>query len=115
MAVQPPNGQRLADGVHLWSQFYGPLCGGDLASTEVRARGMHAERHRLVNPVENQRNCGHAACSRSLITCERLSGSSPVRPDKMSFQRAGERGAQRPVLMRNTAAGRQWVLALLQR
>jgi hypothetical protein len=28
------------------------LSGGVLASTEVRARGMHAERHRLVNPVE---------------------------------------------------------------
>ena len=48
---------------------FGPATpiGGVLASTEVRARGMHAERLRLVNPVENQRNCGHAACSRGLI------------------------------------------------
>jgi hypothetical protein len=26
--------------------------GGDTASTGVRTRGMHAEHHRLVNPVE---------------------------------------------------------------
>src|SRR5262245_16394810 len=47
------------------------LVGGVLASTGVRARGMHAEGHHLVNPVENQRNCGHAACSRGLINRER--------------------------------------------
>jgi len=27
--------------------------GGDTASTGVKTRGMHAERHRLVNPVEH--------------------------------------------------------------
>ena len=30
------------------------LHGGDTASTGVENRGMHAERHRLVNPVENK-------------------------------------------------------------
>src|SRR5581483_11484185 len=29
------------------------IYGGDSASTGVRNRGMHAERHRLVNPVEH--------------------------------------------------------------
>jgi hypothetical protein len=29
------------------------LYGGDTASTGVKTRGMHAERHRLVNPVEH--------------------------------------------------------------
>lgn len=50
--------------------------GGVLASTEVRARGMHAERHRLVNPVEKQRNCEHAACSRGLINRGRAPASA---------------------------------------
>ena len=27
--------------------------GGDTASTGVKTRGMHAEHHRLVNPVEH--------------------------------------------------------------
>jgi hypothetical protein len=30
------------------------LHGGDTASTGVETRGMHAEPHRLVNPVENK-------------------------------------------------------------
>ena len=30
------------------------LLGGDTASTGVETRGMHAEPHRLVNPVENK-------------------------------------------------------------
>jgi hypothetical protein len=29
------------------------VLGGDTASTGVKTRGMHAERHRLVNPVEH--------------------------------------------------------------
>ena len=29
------------------------LCGGDTASTGARDCGMHAERHLLVNPVDN--------------------------------------------------------------
>ena len=29
------------------------LYGGDTASTGVKTRGMHAEPHRLVNPVEH--------------------------------------------------------------
>ena len=28
-------------------------CGGETVSTGVKTRGMHAERHRLVNPVEH--------------------------------------------------------------
>jgi hypothetical protein len=31
----------------------GSLQGGDTASTGVKTRGMHAEPHRLVNPVEH--------------------------------------------------------------
>ena len=61
--------QGVARVVYNKDVSFGPATpfGGVLASTEVRARGMHAERLRLVNPVENQRNCGHAACSRGLI------------------------------------------------
>jgi len=31
----------------------GSSSGGDTVSTGVKTRGMHAERHRLVNPVEH--------------------------------------------------------------
>jgi len=33
--------------------FSAPWLGGDTASTGVKTRGMHAEPHGLVNPVEH--------------------------------------------------------------
>ena len=42
-----PPGARLLEASRL------QLKGGDTASTGVKTRGMHAEHHRLVNPVEH--------------------------------------------------------------
>src|SRR4029453_3585834 len=44
---------------------------GDLDSTEIRFRRMRAEDHHPRKSDGNNHNCGHAARSRSLRTCER--------------------------------------------
>ena len=46
--------RTMARSDHGFFRTSGFPSGGDTASTGVKTRGMHAEPHRLVNPVENK-------------------------------------------------------------
>jgi hypothetical protein len=52
LTVLPGNCTITADRLRALPVQAESLYGGDTASTGVKTRGMHAERHRLVNPVD---------------------------------------------------------------
>ena len=75
------------------------LRGGDLASTEVQDRRMHAELSLARKTGENKPNCEHAARSRGLNTRDVHLGQ-PAGRDWMSFKQAGRPELSRLVAVR---------------